>query len=146
MIFPSEITNYELPVTGSELWVMSYELWARTDGHFPDRQWDKGRQALKHSMLVAQLLKSGHVKRVWGVARFRAAGWNGIRVQIDKLLSIGYRQVSKKDSIHHTEDCCIGANAQSQRQHGNGGEAGIFSQLAQTVLKILKQCAHDFPF
>src|SRR5439155_13143624 len=38
---------------------------------------------------------------------------------------------------HHREDCCVSPDAQREREHGHGGEAGIFQQLAEGEFEIV---------
>src|SRR5882762_8224328 len=59
--------------------------------------------------------------------------------QLEQLLGIFYRQPSQYDLINQTEDCCVGADAQRQRKHGNHGEARSLAQHAQAETQILNE-------
>jgi len=57
----------------------------------------------------------------------------------------GERQRPQQDRVDHAEDCGVGANAERERNHGHGGEAGIFHQHSQTIAYILKQLFKSVP-
>ena len=63
-------------------------------------------------------------------------------LQAHDLARLTQGQRVKKDSVHHTEDGCVRANSNGQRNHGHGGEAGGLPQHAKLVAQILKQSLH----
>ena len=50
------------------------------------------------------------------------------------MVGLRIRKGSQQHSVHHTEDSGIGANAEAERQHRHGDEAGILRQHAQAEL------------
>jgi len=41
------------------------------------------------------------------------------------------RQWAQQHGINHAEDRCVGPDAERQREHGHGDEAGVLQQLAE---------------
>ena len=49
-------------------------------------------------------------------------------------------QRSQQDCIHQAEDRRVSANAEPEREHGHGREAGVLCELAKRVAQIVKHC------
>ena len=58
---------------------------------------------------------------------------------------IPVRQRTEEHAIHHAEDRCVRADAERERQHRNGGEAGVLRQHPYSVPQILEKCRHCLP-
>ena len=58
--------------------------------------------------------------------------------QADQLLGMGYRQTAQQRLIEQCEDRRVGADAQRQRQYGDGGEDRGLAHLPQAKSKFLK--------
>src|SRR2546427_72241 len=58
---------------------------------------------------------------------------------------ISKRQRPEQHSIHHAEDRGIRADAESEREDGDGGEARILAQYAQAVAKIHEEVFDGWP-
>ena len=58
---------------------------------------------------------------------------------------ISKRQRPEQHSIHHAEDRGIRADAESEREDGDGGEARILAQYAQAVTKIHEEVFDGWP-
>jgi len=56
----------------------------------------------------------------------------------NQLLRIRVGQRTKQDSADNREDRSVGADAESESEYGDGGEAGIFSEHAGAVANVLK--------
>ena len=48
----------------------------------------------------------------------------------------------QEDAVDDAEDRGVGADAERQRRHGDGGEAGVRGEAAQSVADVLQQCLH----
>src|SRR5580700_1933702 len=59
--------------------------------------------------------------------------------EFGKLLRMGQRQHPKSNSIKQFKDRRIGADAQCQRDGGNGEKSGADSEQAAAIAKILPQ-------
>ena len=46
----------------------------------------------------------------------------------DELLRIAHRQIAEQHSFDHGEDRRVGADAESQRQHRDGGKAAVLGE------------------
>ena len=57
-------------------------------------------------------------------------------------IGVAVRQVAQHDRAQDTEDGGVGADAERQRQHGDGGEAGAASERAEGELQILEEGRH----
>ena len=57
----------------------------------------------------------------------------------DELPRIAVGKNAKKNPIDRGEDGSVGADAESQSEDGDGGEAGIFSKCAQAIADILPE-------
>ncbi|MBY0506312.1 MAG: hypothetical protein K2X03_20505 [Bryobacteraceae bacterium] len=64
----------------------------------------------------------------------RAALLGGRNVQ--KAVGIGHRRGPHDERVGDTEDRRIGADADSQRQHGHRREAGLGGKLAERVAQV----------
>ena len=89
----------------------------------------------KHTVLLAALGevpvgKTG--KSVWLLQR-------DIEHQ-DELIGVRIRKGSQKHRIHDTENRCIGADAESKSEDGDGREAQILPQNSGSVADILPRC------
>ncbi len=56
---------------------------------------------------------------------------------------IGIRQRLQKHAVHHAENGRVRPDAQRQRQHRDGGEAGVLAQRAESVAKVLPKAGQD---
>src|SRR4029077_1681171 len=56
-----------------------------------------------------------------------------------EALRIWIGKRAKKRGIRKSEDGCVGANADSKREHGNSGEAGILAQHPRADAQVLEQ-------
>src|SRR5438445_4552700 len=54
-------------------------------------------------------------------------------------------QGTKQHAVNDRKNCSVGANPQSQRQHGNHCEAKRFTQYAETVADVLPESCHEVP-
>ncbi len=54
----------------------------------------------------------------------------------DDLVGIADRQQIENDLLHKTEDGCIRADAEGERQHGGGGKSGGFREQSQGIHEI----------
>ena len=52
------------------------------------------------------------------------------------------RQVPQDDGLQHGEDGGVGADAECERQHRNGREAGVLREGSQAVAKVLDEGAY----
>ena len=52
------------------------------------------------------------------------------------------KKTSRQRVVDHAEDCCIGSDAQRQRQHRDDREARRSYQVPQTVTRVLKEGFH----
>src|SRR6185437_1592597 len=59
--------------------------------------------------------------------------------QQHELIGIRIGKGSQKHGIHDAENGGVGADAESEREHGDGGEAGGFAEHAQGVAEVLRQ-------
>ena len=120
---------------------------------------DKGEHTGKHAALRVSLLEDRIRKRAAGIPRgppFFETSTPVIRIvkfrspprhpiQLHQPLRISHRQGAQHDGVDQTEDGGIGADAEGQRDHGNGGETGALAQHAHAVADILKQTFHGDP-
>src|SRR5439155_16390763 len=58
-------------------------------------------------------------------------------VQLHELAGFGIGQRSEQDSIDHAEDGGICSNAEREREHGHGREAGVFPQLTKGEFEVV---------
>src|SRR5215469_9974955 len=56
-----------------------------------------------------------------------------------QMLGIVYGQRSQQDGIHQAEDGRVGADAESEGEHGNASEAGRFAEHAESEAEVLQQ-------
>ena len=57
-------------------------------------------------------------------------------------LRVLVRQGLEQHAVHDAEDGAVGADAQRQRQHGDGGERGALDQAAEGVANVLAKGIH----
>src|SRR5689334_25415427 len=57
----------------------------------------------------------------------------------DEAVRLRIRQRSKHDSLDNAEHSGGGANSQSEREHGNRGEAGVLHQHAKSKADVLPE-------
>ena len=55
----------------------------------------------------------------------------------DQPLGGRERQRPEQNAIDDAEDGCVCPNAEREREHDHGGEAGILQQLAEGVAKVV---------
>ena len=65
--------------------------------------------------------------------------------EIEELGGIFIRERLEKHSVNHAEDRGIGADAESQRQHCDHSESGVFPQHAEREFHILQNCGNSTP-
>jgi len=58
-------------------------------------------------------------------------------VQTDEPFFLWERKWSKKDRVQHAEDGGVGADAESERENSNGGEARGLAEHAESEAEIL---------
>ena len=64
----------------------------------------------------------------------------------DQFLRVLHRQRAEEDGVEEREYRSIGANAQGEREDGDGGEAGASEELANGEAEVLEQVLGDgFP-
>ncbi len=64
----------------------------------------------------------------------------------DQIAGVGdSRNGVEQSGVDPTEDGAVGANAERQRQYGDGGEAGILRQHAQAEFQVLEKSIHSYP-
>ena len=52
----------------------------------------------------------------------------------------------QQGSVHDAEEHAVGADAQRQREHDDGAEAGVAKELSHRIAEVLLQVAHaSFP-
>jgi len=54
-----------------------------------------------------------------------------VYAQLHQLAGLGIGQRPEQDGIDHAEDGGVCPDAEREREHGDGGEAGILQQLAE---------------
>jgi len=60
----------------------------------------------------------------------------------DQAFGLGIRQRSEKDGVDDAENRGVGADADSERDDGDGGEAEVRAQGAEGVPEVLKERVH----
>ena len=60
-------------------------------------------------------------------------------------VGVGIRERPQQDAVHHAENGRIRADTQRQRQHRDGGEAGVFPQCPESVAQVLREAAQQTP-
>src|SRR5580692_9290751 len=79
-----------------------------------------------------------------GIGRERSAGLAGLGVPImdaDQLLRIRKRQRAEEQGVDDTEDGDVGANGEREDEDGDGREAGITAEGAESVAHVLEAVA-----
>src|SRR5438874_4045867 len=56
---------------------------------------------------------------------------------------VAVRQRAEQKSVDNAENRRVGTDAEREREHGHGGEAGVLQQLAEGEAEILQQCVHS---
>src|SRR5213595_3521891 len=51
---------------------------------------------------------------------------------------VAVRQRAEQKSVDNAENGGVGTDAEREREHGHGGEAGVLQQLAEGVAKVTK--------
>jgi hypothetical protein len=62
----------------------------------------------------------------------------GAPIEDDELGRVSYGYRTQKDGVDETEDGGVGADAECESEHGDGGEARRFAQHAEGVANVLK--------
>jgi hypothetical protein len=60
----------------------------------------------------------------------------------DEALALRKRKRLENDGVDDAEDGGVGADAEGQRQHHDGGETGLFREHTQGVANVLPQTIH----
>jgi hypothetical protein len=55
----------------------------------------------------------------------------------DQTFRVRVRKPSKQDRVHDAEHGSIRADAEREREHGHGGEAGVLQQLAEGEFEVV---------
>ncbi len=63
----------------------------------------------------------------------------------DEAVGVRVGEGVEQDSVDDGEDGGGGADAEGESENGDGGEAGIFAQHAQSVTKILEESGQEWP-
>jgi len=58
-------------------------------------------------------------------------------VEFDQAVRLGKRQGTQQHRVHHAEHGRVGADAQRQREHRDGGESGAIEQHAERKAQIV---------
>src|SRR5438034_11612308 len=61
----------------------------------------------------------------------------------NELVSVCKRQAQKKNRVNDTENSGVRPNAEREREHGHGGETGIFQQLAEGEFEFVHSAAQN---
>src|ERR671924_267889 len=64
----------------------------------------------------------------------RAAAWARNLYEVLRFVN---REHFEHHSINQAEDCCVGANAERQREHRHGGKAGRLAERARAIAQVL---------
>src|SRR5215469_2901755 len=75
---------------------------------------------------------------------FKAMGFwrtTALRERNDAV-RLGTRERAEQDRVHHAEHGRISADPKCKRENGDGREAWTLAQHAQSVAKVLTECAH----
>ena len=88
------------------------------------------RQAGEGGVQFPVILKISRRHRELGLAR--AAFKN-----TDQLFRFAIRQRFEQHAVDHAEDCSVGTDAEREREHGDGGEAGVLQQLPEGKSQII---------
>src|SRR5205823_6018106 len=69
--------------------------------------------------------------------------WAGCFPYLHELSRLVVVERLQQHTIDDTEDSCVGSDAEREREHGHGGEAGILQQHSGAVAEVLKQDSHN---
>jgi hypothetical protein len=58
-------------------------------------------------------------------------------IERDQLFGFSHREHFQQHRVEHTEDGCVRPDTEREREHGHGGEAGVFPQLAEGEFEIV---------
>src|ERR1700691_527983 len=95
----------------------------------------------KNILVIAQLLPNGIGV---GVVDLAALLW-GEHSQRDQLFGILYRQHSQHDAIEQTENCSVGADAESEREQSDGSDHGSLAKEARAEAEVLPEGSEPAP-
>src|SRR6516162_6015670 len=62
--------------------------------------------------------------------------------ELDDAVGVGIWQGFQQGRVHYGEDGGVGADAERERENGNGCEAWILAEDPQRVAKVLQECLH----
>ncbi len=74
----------------------------------------------------------------------RVVGYRVVVVYRDEAVRLAVWRRLQEDRVGDTEDCGVGADGDGERQQGDGGEARILAERAETVRQILRQLGEPF--
>ena len=115
-----------------------FRLLAKAHGNLADGQRHEGCEVGKHVVAGPQLLEAREIKCVAGIPGLGGRGGHSCRIEMDQLAGIRHRQESQPGGIHHAEHGGVGADAERERYHGDGSEAGVLREHPQAISKVLK--------
>src|SRR5437773_1853195 len=92
----------------------------------------------EHRQLLERLALGFPIKEVRGSRNVLVVALFWIALpDCNKSRRLFERQRSKKHGIHNTKNRRVRPDAEREREHGHGGEAGVFQQLAKGEFEIV---------
>ncbi len=85
------------------------------------------------------------VHAVHDVIGLRAAVLGAVPVQQGQRIGIGDRQGAQQDRIHEAVDGGVGADAEGEREDGEGGEGAVMEHGAEAVAQVLRELFEQRP-
>src|SRR5439155_22813777 len=93
----------------------------------------KRAEVLERSLPISDILDRAGAQRSTFLRAITVAP-----VQAHEAVGIGVGDGIEQHRLHHAENSGVGPDAEREREHGYGSEAGVLPQLAEGVAKVIK--------